>query len=56
MNRKIEGKKMEQQQKKMVNRGCCISQASDMSLIEADAWQTRMYSIAQAPTEAADRG
>ena len=42
--------------KKMVNRSCGVSQASNMSLIEADAWQTRVHSIAPAPTEAADRG
>lgn len=48
---------MEQQQKRwLTGGGCCLSQASNMSLIEADAWQTRMYNIAQAPTEAADRG
>lgn len=47
---------MEQQQKRWLTGGCGVSQASNVSLIEADAWQTRVYSIAPAPTEAADRG
>lgn len=57
LNKKKRKKKMEQQQKRwLTGGGCCLSQASNMSLIEADAWQTHMYNIAQALTEAADRG
>lgn len=56
MEKKKKGRKKMEQQKRWLTGGCCISQASNLSLIEADAWQTRMYSIAQAPTEDADRG
>lgn len=49
-------KKEMEQQKKWLMGGCWVSQASEMSLIEADAWQTRRHSIARAATEAADRG
>lgn len=53
---KIWKKKMKQQQKRWLTGGCGVSQAGNMSLIEADAWQTCVHSVAPAPTEAADRG
>lgn len=41
----------------MVNsRAVAFPKCSKVSLIDADAWQTRVYTIAQALTEAADRG
>lgn len=46
-----------EERRKMVNsRTVAFPKRSKLSLIDADAWQTRVYSIAQALTEAADRG
>lgn len=46
-----------EERRKMVNsRAVAFPKRSKLSLIDADAWQTRVYSIAQALTEAADRG
>lgn len=45
------------ERRKMVNsRAVSFPKSSKLSLIDADAWQTRVYSIAWALTEAADRG
>jgi len=46
-----------EERRKMVNsRAVAFPKRSKLSLIDADAWQTRVHSIARAPTEAADRG
>lgn len=46
-----------EERRKMVNTmAVAFPKRSKLSLIDADAWQTRVYSIARALTEAADRG